>query len=271
MGYSHSGDEVATLTWNGSFGFDLSDLDLGVLMNAYRYERSPSTFTAIYDATGRTRDEFKGYGFTYTVDGIPVGGTVTGYNAVVGGKKVASLTGVQVAVSKLVDVVSTYSLSDDQRLYRSILSGNDLIKGGRYDDILEGFGGNDTLVGGRGMDILKGGKGADTFVFNSISESRGSSTDLIADFSRSQRDRIDLHKIDANTSAKGNQAFTFIGTAEFSHKAGELRYSVDTREDDWGNTIYQSHVEADVNGDGAADFGFTLDKVSSLSKGYFLL
>jgi serralysin len=51
--------------------------------------------------------------------------------------------------------------------------------------------------------------------------------------------------VDANSSASGHQAFTFVGSASFSSKAGELR-------------VYQEAdgryiVAGDVNGDGVAD------------------
>jgi hypothetical protein len=48
------------------------------------------------------------------------------------------------------------------------------------------------------------------------------STDVITDFSRSDRDRISLSGIDANASVGGDQAFTFIGTGAFTGSAGQL-------------------------------------------------
>ena len=48
--------------------------------------------------------------------------------------------------------------------------------------------------------------------------------DVIYDFSSAQADKIDISAIDARTAVSGNQAFTFIGAAEFSKKAGERRY-----------------------------------------------
>ena len=70
---------------------------------------------------------------------------------------------------------------------------------------------------------------------------------------RSGTDRIDLFAIDANSTALGNNAFTFIGTGAFSGNgaagAGQLRYSFAG-----ANTI----VEGDVDGNGTADFQIQL-------------
>ena len=88
------------------------------------------------------------------------------------------------------------------------------------DDVLIGGRGNDTLIGGTGADQLTGGSDADTFVFNFTYETHGYDRlqmDYILDFNPVQRDKIDVHGIDANEGLDGNQDFTtFIGTAEFS-------------------------------------------------------
>ncbi|MBD2167293.1 S8 family serine peptidase [Calothrix membranacea FACHB-236] len=67
-------------------------------------------------------------------------------------------------------------------------AGNDTLIGGNGRDVLTGGDDNDILIGGLGNDTLTGGSGADTFVFNSLSEGR----DAIADFSRSQGDKIKI-------------------------------------------------------------------------------
>ncbi|MBJ6127819.1 M10 family metallopeptidase C-terminal domain-containing protein [Microvirga splendida] len=253
---------MAKFTWSGTSGFHLYDFNLSWLGEADSYARSSTSFKAIYGPLKRSWDKFEGYGFTYDADGIPTGGTVTSYTGVEGGRKTSSLTGVKLSVTKLVDAASTYSTSDDLSILRSALSGRDQITGGRYDDHLSGFGGNDTLTGGGGGDWLSGGKGADRFVFRTVSESKGYNNDYITDFSRSQRDKIDLSKIDAKAGISGNQAFTFIGMAEFSSNKGELRY------DEYGGDAY---IEADVNGDAVADFELTLANVAVVTKSYFIL
>jgi Ca2+-binding RTX toxin-like protein len=262
---------MAKFVWSGTYGFQPSLFNLSNLVYADSYERSSTTFKAIYGTLKRSWDKFDGSGFTYSQDGIPTSGTVTSYSGVDGGRKVASLPGVKISVSKLVDAASSYSTNDDLRILQSALSGRDEITGGRYDDHLSGFNGNDTLTGGGGADWLSGGKGADRFVFKSVAESRGYNNDYITDFSRSQGDRIDLSKIDARSGVAGNQAFTFIGTAEFSGQKGQLRYDVFESEDDYGRPTYTSYVEADVNGDSVADFELTLDKVGTITKSYFIL
>ncbi|MBB3020628.1 Ca2+-binding RTX toxin-like protein [Microvirga lupini] len=253
---------MAKFTWSGTEGFKLYNFNLSWLVEADSYERSSTTFKAIYGSLKRSWDKFEGHGFTYDATGIPTGGTVTSYTGVEGGRKTASLTGVKISVSKLVDAASTYSTSDDLSALRSALSGRDQITGGRYDDSLSGFNGNDTIAGGGGADWLSGGKGADRFVFKSVSESRGYNNDYITDFSRSQGDKVDLSKIDAKTGVSGNQAFIFIGTAEFSGTKGQLRYDAYAGD---------SYIEGDVNGDAVADFELTLANVSVVTKSYFYL
>ena len=158
---------------------------------------------------------------------------------------------------------ATTSQADDFRVLRSALSGNDRITGGSGNDRLEGFAGNDILNGRLGADRLFGGSGADKFTFKSV---RDSSTDLgrdtIYDFSVSQKDKIDLSAIDARTDASGNQAFSFIGTAAFSGKAGELRYE---------KAPSDTYISGDVNGDQVADFTIRLDDRLTVTKSYFML
>ncbi|WP_375472181.1 M10 family metallopeptidase C-terminal domain-containing protein [uncultured Nostoc sp.] len=106
-------------------------------------------------------------------------------------------------------------------------SGNDNIFGNGGNDTLIGGAGNDTLTGGTGKDVLTGGSGNDIFEYNSTSDSLLSSRDLIVDFRGNGTlpgDRIDLFTIDANSTIGGNQAFTFIGSGQFS-APGQIRYS----------------------------------------------
>ena len=55
-----------------------------------------------------------------------------------------------------------------------------------------------------------------------------------------------------------SQSFSFIGADAFHGVAGELRYASGT-------------VEADVNGDGTADFSLAIANLSSLAAGDFIL
>jgi serralysin len=137
------------------------------------------------------------------------------------------------------------------------VGGNDTLLGRGGNDVLIGNAGNDILHGQAGRDVLFGAGGRDSFVFGSMSDSRGSTRDTIKDFTRGQ-DRIDLHNIDAHTKVSGNQAFSFIGKAGFSGKAGQLKLS--------GGVL-----SGDVNGDKVADFQVNIPGVSALSKSDFYL
>lgn len=153
-----------------------------------------------------------------------------------------------------------YGDSGADRLYGG--SGSDVLVGGSSNDKLYGSSGADDLDGGTGADLisggtgfdyLTGGTGADTFDFNSITESVvGANRDVITDFHRSEVDIVDLSTIDANELSSGNQKFTFIGSASFHDKAGELRFS--------GGVI-----SGDTDGDGVSDFQI---KVTGVTKMY---
>ncbi|QRM28064.1 calcium-binding protein [Microvirga sp. VF16] len=255
---------MATLTWNGSFGFNLADLDLSNLAYGIDYTQTSTHFVVKYNYSGSTRDEFRGSGFTYNVDGVPTGGVVTSYASYDLGRKVGSIDGASIAVTTLANAAATGSSSDDLKVFRSVLSGSDRITGGSYSDKLEGFGGNDVLYGRQGADRLYGGSGADAFTFKSVRDSAvdAGERDTIQDFSASQKDRVDLRSIDAKTTVAGNQAFTFIGRNDFHDKAGELRY------EKYGSGVL---ISGDVNGDGNADFSIHMKNIASISKSYFVL
>ena len=89
----------------------------------------------------------------------------------------------------------------------------------------------------------------------------GSSVDTITDFSHAQADQIDLHLIDA-INGGADDAFSFIGSAAFSHTAGELHYTAVS-----GGIM----VSGDTNGDGVADFQFKAGGIASLSSSDFIL
>ena len=103
--------------------------------------------------------------------------------------------------------------------------------GNGLDNVLIGNSSANKLTGLAGADTLVGGLGADRFVYLSASDSGTTpgTWDVIQDFSRSQGDKIDLQAIDANTSAFGDQAFVFIGTAAFGANAtAQLRFDAGT-------------------------------------------
>ncbi|MFO1068839.1 MAG: hypothetical protein U1E14_09970 [Geminicoccaceae bacterium] len=102
-------------------------------------------------------------------------------------------------------------------------SGDDGLFGGGGDDKVFGGEGSDTLSGDANADTLYGGSGADIFYFRYGPGQDGGAGDLVADFSAG--DVIDVSQIDA-ISGGDNQAFTFIGNAQFTAGvAGQLRWS----------------------------------------------
>jgi serralysin len=139
----------------------------------------------------------------------------------------------------------SYTLAAGSEVENQILTGTSALNatGNNFNNELTGNSGKNILTGGLGADQYTGGGGADAFVFKSVQDSLVSSPDTISDFHSDFQtgDKIDLSAIDANTSLKRDQAFTFIGGDSFHHKAGELQFS--------GGLL-----SGDVNGDGVADF-----------------
>lgn len=161
----------------------------------------------------------------------------------------------------------------DEQLFGG--AGDDLVRGGRGaewlsggsgDDTVQGGSGNDVIIGGHGSDRLSGGEGEDLFLYRTLRDALPTEPlDRIVDFNARWGDRIDLSRIDADTGTDGNQAFSFIGDAEFSGSpdgAGELRtVALD------GSV----RVEADVDGDGIADMAFLVFDIAGLTPEDFIL
>ena len=107
-----------------------------------------------------------------------------------------------------------------------VLNGNggyDTLLGGIGNDTINGGAGGDDIYGGAGRDVMTGGTGCDAYIFQTGSDSLyGATHDVITDFAPGI-DWIDLCGVDANTGVSGNQAFSWIGTNNFS-AAGQLRY-----------------------------------------------
>ena len=143
-------------------------------------------------------------------------------------------------------------------------NGNLNIFGGKAADTLKGGAQADLLHGNLGADLLTGNGGADIFRYDSTAESQSSTLDQILDFTPGT-DRIDLSRIDANTVAGGDQAFTWIGSGAFSQTPGELR-ALDLNGTGW-------LVQGDTDGNGSADFSIilTLQGPTPLGGGDFIL
>ena len=143
---------------------------------------------------------------------------------------------------------------------------SDRLYGRAGNDTLFGEGGADAFYGGLGADTMTGGSGAgrrDRYIYFNIAESGvgAGKRDIITDFVAGE-DRIEISRFDADTTQGFKQAFTFVGSAGLSGTAGELGYR-----HLGGNTI----VQADVDGDGVADFEIQLTGIMTLTENDFLI
>ena len=131
------------------------------------------------------------------------------------------------------------------------------LSAGEGNDILDGRGGNDLLEGGLGRDTITGGTGADElwgnqrdfpgtdqardiFVYRDWMESHALASDRIMDFdstaTQGRNDLIDLRAIDANPQLFGDQAFKFIGDADFT-SVGQVQVRFEG-----GDTIVRANI-----------------------------
>ena len=120
-------------------------------------------------------------------------------------------------------------------------AGNDRVDGNDGNDWLYGGTGADLLAGTLGLDRLYGGTGTDIFRFVATADSGvgAGKRDIIADFNRSDGDRIDLAAIDANVGVGGDQAFVRVSGALTG--AGQVRWF-----SEGGKTIVQASTDSDA-------------------------
>jgi len=123
--------------------------------------------------------------------------------------------------------------SGDDRIFAR--GGDDRIYGSSGSDEIDAGMGDDTIQGGGGSDTLTGQHGADVFQFRKIEEGGAWGIDTITDFETG--DMIDLTSLDADPDTDGNQALAW----DPDGGAGTIRQSGDL-------------LEADIDGDGTADF-----------------
>ena len=168
----------------------------------------------------------------------------------------ASFYGVGVSADLASGTAVGGALIDTDRLL-----GIENLSGTGYPDRLAGNGGANTLYGGGEADTLIGRGGADRFDFHSRYESPPDFADSILDFNRGQGDRIGLSATDANEQTNGDQAFKFIGQAEFT-APGQLRFYQQN-----GDTI----IEANTTGVDVAEMRIVLDPLLSMQAGDFFL
>jgi hypothetical protein len=145
--------------------------------------------------------------------------------------------------------------------------GNYRLFGGAAADTLIAGAGADLVSGSGGADTLTGNGGTDSFRYSATADSTAAAMDRILDFTPGT-DKIDLTRIDANSHAAGNQAFSWIGSNTFTGSgaasAGELR-------------AYENggkwFVEGDTDGNGVGDLvvELTLQGATPLGQGDFFL
>jgi hypothetical protein len=142
----------------------------------------------------------------------------------------------------------------------------DVFHGGASPDSFYGGAGADTFIAGPAKDVFYGGPGADHFVFTNWKYTRvGPNHDIIADFSHTDGDKIDLSGIDANLTKLGHQHFVFIGTDTFAHYhalhpsvIGMVRFA-------------HGMLQGNVNAHLVADFAIEVHGVTSLHASDLLL
>jgi len=140
--------------------------------------------------------------------------------------------------------------------------GNDSIDGGTSKDFIDGGSGADKISGGGGNDDLTGGSGADTFQFFFLKDVGvgASGRDSISDLEKGV-DKIDVSVLDANAALAGNQAFSFIGTSEFSNE-GQVRAFA---------TNFGQLIQFNTTGDSVAEFEIFVKTPLSISASDFFL
>ena len=137
-------------------------------------------------------------------------------------------------------------------------TGNDIVLGGPGNDSLFGRDGDDFVRGDLGRDFLAGGSGADTFFFTDIgfgpveyeSGVGKGNRDRVTDFSRAEGDKVDVSDMDADLTAAGLQAFSFVGGDAVG--TGELGFFESA-----GSTIVRGNTDADAD----AEFEIQFDGV----------
>ena len=162
--------------------------------------------------------------------------------------------------SVVVDLASGTAIGDEIGTDR--LFGIENLTGSLQGDRLAGNGGANILYGQRSADVLLGRGGADRFDFDHRIESSRAAPDRILDFSRAEGDRIDLSGVDANDQVNGNEAFKFIGQAEFT-APGQLRFYQEN-----GDTYVEGNTSDTLPG---AELLIILDTPTAMRGGDFLL
>jgi serralysin len=256
------GANYATNSGNSTYSWNATTGEMSINGARQGAPGGNKVFLTIWDGGGNDTYDLSNYSNNLKIDLRPGEWTKTS------GAELAKLhwDGSKVAVGNIANALlyggDTRSLIENAvgGSGNDSLTGNDganLLRGGAGTDSMYGLGGADALEGGGGADLLSGGAGADIFDFNSVKDSSSSARDTIQDFVRGL-DRIDLRSIDANSSASGDQAFSFIGSKAFSGQVGQLNFT-------------GGDLAGDVNGDKSADFRIHVSGISTLAAADFYL
>lgn len=253
------GADLTTRTGNTTYGFGSN-----AGRDVFDFAINKNPYLAIYDAGGHDTLDLSGFTGRSAILDLRPGAYSTGYsygNAA----ELNALYGVnfpQATWNAIYDGSFTAAglpgfLTENIGIaYNTIIedgktgAGNDILLGNDVGNRLDAGAGNDRLNGGKGNDTLIGGAGLDRFEFADLG-----GTDKILDFV-SGSDKIDLTRLDANASATGDQAFTFVGATEFTNVAGQLKsYSQGG----------ENFLAGDTDGNGTADFVINLGSATVVS------
>jgi serralysin len=235
------GANMTTRTGDTVYGFNAN-----AGRAAFDFTLNVAPVVGIWDAGGRDTLDFSGWNSNSRID------LATGASSDGGGQTY----NVQIAFGTIIE----YAIGG---------GGDDVLIGNAVGNVLKGGGGNDSLNGGEGGDREEGGGGADIFVFTAAghsmdyalrSDGKKLMPDVLSDFA-SGTDRIDLSAIDAVAGTAGDDAFTFIGAAAFTHQAGQLRYEV---------LKGQVHIYGDIDGDGGIDLHIVASGTQILAGDFIL-
>ena len=155
---------MATFTYSGSFDDTWPpDAMAGGVISTRQGTRMTYTSDMGFTVT------LRGTGLSYDDDGLPSGGTVTGFQIVLNGVTLATLTGAATDFARAGMLLFGFT-RDNGRIedpdpfgfIQNAIRGNDLILGSASDDDIRGGNGNDSINAGDGDDFIGAEAGKDT-------------------------------------------------------------------------------------------------------------
>jgi Ca2+-binding RTX toxin-like protein len=106
-------------------------------------------------------DWMSGFGFTLDAEGDAISGTVNKIVEFTDGNEKFRIEGINL---ELTDIMLSFDEGRYDSVFSGLMSGSDVIYGGKSDDLIFGFTGDDTIIGGGGGDLIDGGEGIDIVV-----------------------------------------------------------------------------------------------------------